>query len=712
VVNCAQNQFLVGGTVSGLGAGNTIHIELNGAANSLFVTSNGQFAFPSSLSSGTAYTVTITANPMTPISQTCAVTGGGSGTIMGASVTNVMVACTTISYTISGTVQGLGAGDTLTLLDTLTNTTDTLNLSSSSSFTFADAVPSGDFYNISITSPTSPVSQSCVLDPSSATPLVGTVASSNVTGILITCTTNTFTIGGTVTGLAANDTLTVKDAVAGNSNLITSASPSFTLATALPSGSTYDVTIGVQGGSGANQTCVVSGSSGMGTVANANVTNVAITCTTNSYLLSVTVDGLMAGNSMVLTNNDTGLCASGCTITPTSNVEMLMVPSLTSYSFRFTTPTTPAQTCTPPSPLPAGQVTNAPVALTINCSAVAENLEVNVAAGLAGTVTVSDPDTGGGSRNITATGLATQWTPNAGSAYAVTIVPNTCSPSNAPAADVCFVPGSAAPTANQTCTITNPNNGPAFSGTMPNSALTADISCTTNKFTLGGYVTGLDAANFNILHVGSGQPSGSQSTPISGNDGYAFANPVTSGTEFNVLFTTGTQQYIAPAGTSLTGTVVRIGGATPANWQQCQINNQAPGGVTGQLTYMGNVAVPSSPGTSAGGVNIACVPAYSLGGTVTFPTSAGGSGLVLTNTVSLGGIVIGTDTTAVISGTGTAVPFTMNSGGTSNPTPLAKGDTWSVAVTTTATGRTCNVTTGATGAMGTANVTNLVVTCM
>ena len=147
-------------------------------------------------------------------------------------------------------------------------------------------------------------------------------------------------------------------------------------------------------------------------------------------------------------------------------------------------------------------------------------------------MTVSDPDTGGGSRNITATGLATQWTPNAGSAYAVTIVPNTCSPSNAPAADVCFVPGSAAPTANQTCTITNPNNGPAFSGTMPNSALTADISCTTNKFTLGGYVTGLDAANFNILHVGSGQPSGSQSTPISGNDGYAFANPVTSGTEF------------------------------------------------------------------------------------------------------------------------------------------------------------------------------------
>jgi hypothetical protein len=59
------------------------------------------------LTSGAAYSVTVLAQPTNP-SQTCAVTSGGSGTVASANVANVVVTCVTNTYTISGTVSGLG----------------------------------------------------------------------------------------------------------------------------------------------------------------------------------------------------------------------------------------------------------------------------------------------------------------------------------------------------------------------------------------------------------------------------------------------------------------------------------------------------------------------------------------------------------------------------------------------------------------------------
>ncbi|MBS0447357.1 MAG: hypothetical protein JSR59_15565 [Proteobacteria bacterium] len=50
----------------------------------------GTFAFPTLVQNGTAYTISIVAQPS---GQTCTVTGGGSGTISGAPVTNVAIGC-------------------------------------------------------------------------------------------------------------------------------------------------------------------------------------------------------------------------------------------------------------------------------------------------------------------------------------------------------------------------------------------------------------------------------------------------------------------------------------------------------------------------------------------------------------------------------------------------------------------------------------------
>src|SRR5581483_5487118 len=100
--------YTIGGTVSGLtGSGLTLQ---NNGGNNLSVAANAtSFTFSSAVSSGTAYAVTVSAQPS---GQTCTVSNG-SGTAT-ANVTNVAVSCKAAAastFTIGGAVTGLtGAG--------------------------------------------------------------------------------------------------------------------------------------------------------------------------------------------------------------------------------------------------------------------------------------------------------------------------------------------------------------------------------------------------------------------------------------------------------------------------------------------------------------------------------------------------------------------------------------------------------------------------
>src|SRR5262245_3495264 len=81
--------YTVSGTVSGLsGAGLVLR---NNSTGDLAVAANGTFQFTGGLVSGASYAVTVATQPTNP-SQTCAV-GAGTGTIPGANVSNVTVAC-------------------------------------------------------------------------------------------------------------------------------------------------------------------------------------------------------------------------------------------------------------------------------------------------------------------------------------------------------------------------------------------------------------------------------------------------------------------------------------------------------------------------------------------------------------------------------------------------------------------------------------------
>ena len=99
-------RYTVGGTVSGLAAGNSVVLQINGADN-LTVAADGAFTFTAPLDDGSPYEVTVLTQPAaTP--QLCTVTNG-SGTVAGANVTTVEVTCADlVNLTMAVLPEGAG----------------------------------------------------------------------------------------------------------------------------------------------------------------------------------------------------------------------------------------------------------------------------------------------------------------------------------------------------------------------------------------------------------------------------------------------------------------------------------------------------------------------------------------------------------------------------------------------------------------------------
>jgi hypothetical protein len=90
----AASAFTVGGTLTGLPAGDTVTLHDNGSDN-LTLSTNGAFTFPTALPNGQAYSVTVSRTSGGSIlTETINTLTNGSGTISGANVTNVAVLCT------------------------------------------------------------------------------------------------------------------------------------------------------------------------------------------------------------------------------------------------------------------------------------------------------------------------------------------------------------------------------------------------------------------------------------------------------------------------------------------------------------------------------------------------------------------------------------------------------------------------------------------
>jgi hypothetical protein len=167
--------FTIGGTVSGLAGMGLVLVDNGG--DDLPIGADGSFTFPTPLANGATYAVTVSTPPSMP-AQTCAITKG-TGKVKGADVTTVNVACTTSTFTISGTLSGLSTGNSLTLQD---NLSDNLPLTTNGSFTFSTSIASSAPYKVTVlTQPTSPA-ETCYVSAGT-----GTVGSADVTGVIVTC---------------------------------------------------------------------------------------------------------------------------------------------------------------------------------------------------------------------------------------------------------------------------------------------------------------------------------------------------------------------------------------------------------------------------------------------------------------------------------------------------------------------------------------------
>ena len=288
--------FTIGGTVSGL-AGTGLVLQ-NNAGDDLVITTDGAFTFDTALFVGNPYAVTVLTQPTGP-SQTCSVSNA-SGTITGADVTNVQIDCTTNTFSIGGTVSGL-AGSGLVLQN---NGGDDLAIAADGGFIFATDLADGSAYSVSVQTQPADLSQTCTVANAS-----GTLMGADVSNIEVTCSTNQFTIGGTISGLDGNGLLLQNNAA---DNLVATVNGPFTLPTALVDGSDYNVTLFVLVQPGApSQSCTLS--NGSGTLAGADVTNVAVNCVTDQFTVGGTVTGL-GGSSLVLQNNgsdDLAIAANG-----------------------------------------------------------------------------------------------------------------------------------------------------------------------------------------------------------------------------------------------------------------------------------------------------------------------------------------------------------------------------------------------------------------
>lgn len=402
--------FTIGGTVTGLAGGGLV-LQNNGG-NNLAIKASGKFTFTTAVNSGAGYKVTVMTQPTSP-TQTCAVTGG-TGTAT-ANVTSVAINCTTNTYTIGGTINGL-AGTGLKLQD---NSGDTLSVSGSS-FTFVTPIKSGATYNVTVsTQPSSPW-QTCAVTGGS-----GTATSANVTNVAVNCTTNSYTIGGTITGLAgtglklqnnSGDTLTVSGG-------------SFTFATSIKSNATYNVSVLAQPTS-PWQTCAVT--SGSGTATSANVTNIAVTCTTNTYTVSGTVTGLVGSTLQLQDNGGDTLSVSG-----SSFQFVTSIASEGTYSVSVSAqPMNPWQTCGVTSG--SGTVTNVNVTgVVVTCTTNSYSLGGAVS-GLLGSGLVLQDNLGDITTLNANTNFSQSFTLNSkvasGTTYTVTIQTQPSSP-----AQTCYV---------------------------------------------------------------------------------------------------------------------------------------------------------------------------------------------------------------------------------------------------------------------------------
>ncbi len=278
VVTCSNQAYSLGGTIGGL---NGSGLVLANGTDTLAVTSGAtSFTMPTPVAYTSSYALTVKTQPA---GLACAV-GNGTGTMPASAVTNVSITCTDQPFTLGGAINGLGNNAGLTL----TNGSDTLAVAAGSiSFRMPTPVAFGSPYSIAVE--TVPPGLTCTASNASATMPAGNVAS-----VVIVCSDQSYTVGGTISGFTSSGLELVNG---GDTLAVLPGASSFTMPNAVAYTSAYAVTVQTQP---AGLNCSVG--NGTGTMGSAAVINIAVTCSANTYTVGGTISGLTTSGLVLLDN--------------------------------------------------------------------------------------------------------------------------------------------------------------------------------------------------------------------------------------------------------------------------------------------------------------------------------------------------------------------------------------------------------------------------
>ncbi|TGL88818.1 hypothetical protein EHQ68_08375 [Leptospira congkakensis] len=168
IVNCDPLRYTVGGTITGLDGitGLVLTNSVDGSTLNVAVAS-GSFAFTQTYLDGTTYNVSVTTQPNHPV-QNC-LTTNGSGTIAGANITDIIIACNSTAFPIEVTAVGIASG-TLSIRN---NNSELLTISTNGLHRFPTNIITNNTYSLQIVG--TPANHQCVLSASGGT-VTGTIS--------------------------------------------------------------------------------------------------------------------------------------------------------------------------------------------------------------------------------------------------------------------------------------------------------------------------------------------------------------------------------------------------------------------------------------------------------------------------------------------------------------------------------------------------------
>jgi hypothetical protein len=219
-----------------------------------------------------------------------------------------------ITVSVSGTISGLAAGQSVTFLET--NSGRTATFSTNGTQTLIASVPQGATYSLRVSA--QPSGQTC-----SITNANGTVAAASITNVAVTCANNTVSVSGTITGLTMDRSFTILESNSGQTASF-STNGLQTLFAAVPRGATLSLSISAQS---EGHACTIEQMASSMTV-DGNIIGVVVECTSEVEFI-LTVTGLPP-SQQVTVEGPGGLSYSG------GNIQSFSLGSLplgTVYSF-------------------------------------------------------------------------------------------------------------------------------------------------------------------------------------------------------------------------------------------------------------------------------------------------------------------------------------------------------------------------------------------